>query len=1447
MSKDDGKTRAPRTPAPKAPSRDLAPREAVNAPDVAQESARESSGVAPGPALLAAFTDPGSGELSRSRAQAGHALQRRIGNQGYLRTLSRNTAPGSSSEAVPDSVASHVDRTRGQGQPLDGATRSDMENHFSRDLSGVRVHTGENDARAARNAGAQAFATGRDIYFAADRYQPQTNAGRRLLAHELAHTVQNGTAPPVRKAKEGMSSPDDPEERAAERAADRVSQGLNADVADGPASGASSTGRLLLEEETAPARGSETRPTPAPSRAPVPAAPPAPEGSTEVAAGDGGLLVKLGAGIAFAASELSGRREKLTLDLREKPATVPGLALKAFHYWPREKKGEVKADLAVPFLPNLRGGIQVSVDKDGLTKLETKLAPKLSLGALRDPVLELRIDEQNQIGGSVAITADQMKVPGVPKLKVSGGGEVVLERGELSGSVNANLDYEGFAQGAFNLGFKEGVPEGGGKVDITHPVLAGASATLTVVGGDITAEATVPVDKLVPSLPGVEITAGTLTLASKNGDVSGSLSGLTVKYKSFGEGVLSGSISKGQVSADGSFALQVPAMESVKGTFGFRRGAMFGSLTVSAKDFPKSLPVKSGTIKGAINEAGKASFSGEVGVEFAGVGRGTLRGNYDENGVLNLGADVALAVPGLQGVTGTINYVNGEFEGSISVPIESEKLAGLKGNLLVEYKNKLWRGESKFLYERDDGKLKGEVTLGLAQKDTGKLAVYGGGTVTAQLTSFLRGTLGVDILEDGTTTIKGAITVTEPIPLFPEKKMDRELFRVSQNIPLWAILVAVIRARGGVRAGIGPGVLRNITVAGEYTVGEDDPSFSITGELFIPAYVEAYVAIGAGLGLDVVLGSLTGGIELVGTAGIYGAVSVIPVISYENGEYSIDGTATLAAGAKVKLGIQAWAEIEALWITIWEETWALGEWIWDVGPTLALQANMHYTFGRPEAPTLDFKTDNIDAEKLVQDAMPKDGPGGSGARDALKNRAEWSGRNKGKGDSADSGAAEAVPSDSAAPALAAPAKPSKKPKPADGAVPAGGAVKEEGGKVTPALKKTIDDAAKKKADEDAAKGAPAAVPVPSFPAPTKDEIELGWANYLEETKGKVAVKEVEFANKMAAGEVYHPKFKHWSTLAADYTKAYGTLTEEQKGAAFFAAKMRGGFVPGSILVDSSYDLMAIHPAPNGKSIPYPIHFPTQFLLSGFENFKVDGGLILGPAGHKAYDFEVGEDSTVQYSFGVAPSWSNMMNIDSVLQRKAADRGSPTQTMWRRWRAVGFAGGAASGVGAPKVPVLAGGTRDDSMFRNSRRPDGTPLTQTFGQFISSDSDFSSYQALRGVDQNRFRAAARKARFNIDDKTHVDTWAKYLSDRAEFEASDAGVLGYEQQHVVPLFLAGTGADVVENLWPLSFAAHREGHAILKNQPQLEQWGESTSNIEDPAFIGKKFIIKAHGNTL
>jgi|SRR5215211_809798 hypothetical protein len=82
------------------------------------------------------------------------------------------------------------------GEPLDARTRAIMEPRFGHDLSQVRVHTQAMAARSAEDVGAEAYAVGSHLVFAPGRYDPRTTGGLRLLAHELAHTLQpSGEAP----------------------------------------------------------------------------------------------------------------------------------------------------------------------------------------------------------------------------------------------------------------------------------------------------------------------------------------------------------------------------------------------------------------------------------------------------------------------------------------------------------------------------------------------------------------------------------------------------------------------------------------------------------------------------------------------------------------------------------------------------------------------------------------------------------------------------------------------------------------------------------------------------------------------------------------------------------------------------------------------------------------------------------------------------------------------------------------------------------------------------------------------------------------------------------------------------------------------------------------------------------------------------------------------------
>jgi len=92
---------------------------------------------------------------------------------------------------------------RSAGHPLDATARAFFEPRFGRDFSHVRVHTDSLAEQSATAIRANAFALDSDLFFAAGRYAPESEAGRRLLAHELTHVLQRGSADEIRRQDDG--------------------------------------------------------------------------------------------------------------------------------------------------------------------------------------------------------------------------------------------------------------------------------------------------------------------------------------------------------------------------------------------------------------------------------------------------------------------------------------------------------------------------------------------------------------------------------------------------------------------------------------------------------------------------------------------------------------------------------------------------------------------------------------------------------------------------------------------------------------------------------------------------------------------------------------------------------------------------------------------------------------------------------------------------------------------------------------------------------------------------------------------------------------------------------------------------------------------------------------------------------------------------------------------
>jgi hypothetical protein len=149
------------------------------------------------------------------------ALQRTAGNQAVTQVLQR--AQHISPPGVPSNGLSMVNEVlRSPGQPLVAGTRAFMESAFGQGFSHVRIHTDTQAAALSAGLNARAFTIGQDIAFGVGEYQPGTLIGDALIAHELAHVIQQGGRLVAPQAKLEVSHPTDTAEIEADTLAESV-------------------------------------------------------------------------------------------------------------------------------------------------------------------------------------------------------------------------------------------------------------------------------------------------------------------------------------------------------------------------------------------------------------------------------------------------------------------------------------------------------------------------------------------------------------------------------------------------------------------------------------------------------------------------------------------------------------------------------------------------------------------------------------------------------------------------------------------------------------------------------------------------------------------------------------------------------------------------------------------------------------------------------------------------------------------------------------------------------------------------------------------------------------------------------------------------------------------------------------------------------------------------
>ena len=140
--------------------------------------------------------------MSASRPHTGAVLQSKCSSCGQVEELQRKeikkkispfgqqAQSSDSNRFAPSHVEKAIYNSLGKGSNMDSSTKNFMEKRFGLEFSDVKIHSGSEAIKMSRDLNAHAFTVGKNIYFNEGKYNPNTESGKYLLAHELTHTIQ---------------------------------------------------------------------------------------------------------------------------------------------------------------------------------------------------------------------------------------------------------------------------------------------------------------------------------------------------------------------------------------------------------------------------------------------------------------------------------------------------------------------------------------------------------------------------------------------------------------------------------------------------------------------------------------------------------------------------------------------------------------------------------------------------------------------------------------------------------------------------------------------------------------------------------------------------------------------------------------------------------------------------------------------------------------------------------------------------------------------------------------------------------------------------------------------------------------------------------------------------------------------------------------------------------
>jgi len=532
-----------------------------------------------------------------------------------------------------------------------------------------------------------------------------------------------------------------------------------------------------------------------------------------------------------------------------------------------------------------------------------------------------------------------------------------------------------------------------GVITASVPPIQGATIDFGIDGDNAWLSKTFSAGEI--SIPGpVNVTDSflTISLGTKTGLVFDGQANFEVPK--LGKGYLKGMAGVGAgVALEGMFTLDLDLLDPAEFKVWFKENKFGASANLGIQE-GKVKGIKSARLTLTV-DGEKWSADGTVEPDVPGVEKATLKAAYDPEKGFEIAGDLTVgAIPGLK--SGTLEArlsqkAGGGFAlaagGTLELAIPGLESASVEAS----YDDGGFNASASIAYKK--GPLDGSVNLGVTNQPVvegkpggepgKKLTVYGGGTVSVLFGPGLKGTVGLQVKQDGSMEVSGAIAFPDSIELFPEKKLDKNIFTVGLDIPIIGFSVAGQRVgiffniSGGLtaKAGIGPGQLRNLKLAATFNPERPEDA-TVTGgaELFIPASAGLRLFIRGALGAGIPIVSASAGLEVGAELGVDGAVQAGVNVDWSPKKgLELKAQAEIFAEPKFRFDLTGFLLVEAdlllKRINLYEKRWKLAAFELGSGLRFGIKFPFEWKEGEEFNPSLsdvEFEVPDIDTSALMK-------------------------------------------------------------------------------------------------------------------------------------------------------------------------------------------------------------------------------------------------------------------------------------------------------------------------------------------------------------------------------------------------------------------------------------------------------------------------------------------------